>query len=150
MKLSKNLSLKEVIKSDTAIRKGISNEPTQQHLQNLKILAEKIFQPVREYFGEPIYLSSGYRSRALNKAIGGAIKSHHCKGMALDFDQDYRNTGITNKMVFDYVKDNLQFTQLIWENGTDENPEWVHVSYDPKDLKKEVLKLKNKIYTKIY
>tara|TARA_R110002051_G_scaffold305684_1_gene375815 strand:+ start:75 stop:512 length:438 start_codon:yes stop_codon:yes gene_type:complete len=145
MKLSNNLSLKEVTKSVTATRKGISNEPTQQHLQNLTIIANEVFQPIREHFNEPIYISSGYRSRALNKAIGGSKSSHHCKGMALDLDQDYRNTNVTNEQIFNYIKDNLEFTQLINEN----NYSWVHVSYDSRDLKKEMLELKNGKYIRL-
>ena len=145
MKLSNNLTLKEVTKSGTATRKGISNEPTKQHLQNLKIIADKVFQPIREYFKEPIYISSGYRSKLLNKAIGGSSTSDHCKGFALDLDQDYRNTGITNKMVFEFIRENLEFKQLINEN----NYSWIHVSYDPKNLKNEILELKNGKYIKL-
>jgi len=145
MKLSKNLSLSEVTKSATAKRLRISNEPTKQHLQNLTVLAKEVFQLIRNHFNEPIYISSGYRSRALNKAIGGSKSSHHCKGMALDLDQDYRNTNVTNEQIFNYIKDNLEFTQLINEN----NYSWVHISYDAKDLKKEMLELKNGKYIKL-
>jgi hypothetical protein len=146
MNLSNHLSLKEVIKSNTATRKGISNYPTQQHLQNLIILAKEVFEPIRVHFNTPIYVSSGYRSKALNKAVGGSKSSAHCKGQALDLDQDYRNTSVTNRQVFDYIKDNLQFTQLILEGGTEENPAWIHVSYDPSNLKKQVLRMKNGKY----
>jgi len=145
MKLSKNLSLNEVTRSDTATRLGISNEPTQQHLQNLKKIAKEIFQPVRDHFNEPIYISSGYRSKALNKVLGGSKTSQHCKGQALDLDQDYRNTNVTNKQVFDFIRENLEFTQLINEN----NYSWVHVGYDSNNLKNEVLELKNGKYIKL-
>jgi len=131
MQLSEHLSLNEVIKSSTAIRLGIDNNPTEAHLNNLKSLAEKIFEPLRNHFGKPIYISSGYRSLALNNAVpGSSATSQHCSGEALDLDQDDRNTGITNKMVFDYIKNNLDFDQLIWEYGTSTNPDWVHVSYE--------------------
>ena len=130
MKLSTNLTLSEVIKSNTATRNNISNEPTKQHLQNLVVLAANIFQPIREHFNKPIYLSSGYRSKALNKAIGGSKTSQHCKGEAIDIDNDFRNS-VTNKEIFDYIKDHLEFDQLISEAGTVENPAWVHVSYRP-------------------
>jgi len=128
MKLSKNLSLDEVIKSNTAIRRGIDNTPSEEHLENLKYLAEKVFQPIREHFGVPIYISSGYRSQALNEAIGGSPRSFHSHGMALDLDQDGRNKGVSNADVFYFIKDNLQFTELIWEFGDENNPNWVHVA----------------------
>ena len=110
MKLSKNLSLSEMLKSGTAERKGIENLPTEEHIENMKVLAENIFQPIREHFDVPFSISSGYRSEALNK------------------DRDYANAP-NNAEVFNFIKDNLNFDQLIWEFGTDENPSWVHVSY---------------------
>ena len=128
MQLSKNLTLAEVTRSETAKRKGISNMPTPQHIENFKLLAERVFQPIREHFGKPIIISSGYRSKELNTAIGGALSSQHCQGEAIDIDMD--GTDITNAQVFNYIKDNLEFDQLIWEFGTDTNPDWVHVSYE--------------------
>jgi len=127
MQLSKNLALAEVIRSETAKRKGISNIPTPQHIENFKKLAENVFQPIREHFGVPIYISSGYRSKALNTAVGGSLSSQHCSGEAIDIDMD--GTSITNKQIFDFIKENLNFDQMIWEFGTDTNPDWVHVSY---------------------
>jgi zinc D-Ala-D-Ala carboxypeptidase len=127
MQLSKNLALAEVIRSETAKRKGISNMPTPQHIENFKKLAENVFQPIREHFGVPIYISSGYRSKALNTAVGGSLSSQHCSGEAIDIDMD--GTSITNKQIFDFIKENLNFDQMIWEFGTDTNPDWVHVSY---------------------
>jgi hypothetical protein len=124
MKLSKHLELAEVIRSSTAKRLGIKNEPTSEHLSNLKLLAENIFEPIREHFGRPIFISSGYRSAALNKATKGAsTTSQHSKGEALDIDMD--GTEISNKQVFDFIKNNLNFHQLI--NEFDYS--WVHVSY---------------------
>lgn len=137
MQLSKNLSLAEVIRSESAKRRGIKNIPTPEHLENLKKVAEKIFQPIREHFGVPIHVSSGYRSKELNAAIGGSATSQHCKGEALDLDMD--GTSITNKQVFDFIKDNLPFDQLIWEFGDNNNPDWVHVSYGSRN-RKEVLR----------
>ena len=139
MKLSRNLTLTEAIKSITAIRLDIDNEPTKEHLENLILVAERIFQPVRDHFNTPVYISSGYRSKALNKAVNGSKTSDHCKGKALDIDQDGKSY-ITNRQVFDYIKDNLEFKQLIWEHGNDKNPAWVHVSYDENDNKKEILR----------
>jgi hypothetical protein len=131
MKLSEHLTLSEVTKSDTAKRLGIDNNPTPEHLANLKLLAENIFEPIRKHFGKPIFLSSGYRSKALNSAVpGSSSTSQHCSGEALDLDQDGKQTGVTNKMIFEYIKNNLNFDQLIWEFGTDSNPDWVHVSWE--------------------
>jgi zinc D-Ala-D-Ala carboxypeptidase len=140
MQLSARLSVAEYIKSDTAKRKGISNEMSPAHLENAKILAAKVFEPIRVHFNKPIFLSSGYRSEALNSVIGGSLTSHHCMGMAMDLDQDDRGTGVTNRMVFDYIKNNLNFDQLIWEFGDDQNPDWVHVSYVGPGNRKQVLK----------
>ena len=141
MQLSEHLSLAEVTRSETAKRKGVSNMPTEQHIANFKLLAEKVFEPIRNHFGKPIHISSGYRSAALNKAIGGAASSQHCTGEAIDIDMDGHAGGITNKMVFDYIKDNLEFDQLIWEFGTDANPDWVHVSYESTGKqRKQILK----------
>jgi zinc D-Ala-D-Ala carboxypeptidase len=127
MQLSANLSLAEVTRSETAKRRGISNMPTPEHIENFKKLAINIFQPIREHFGKPILISSGYRSAELNKAIGGSLSSQHCSGEAIDIDMD--GTDITNAQIFHYIKDNLNFDQIIWEFGTDKNPDWVHVSF---------------------
>lgn len=142
MNLSEHLSLKEVITSDTAKRLGISNQPTPEHLNNLKLVAEKIFEPIRNHFDKPIKVSSGYRSKELNSAIpGSSLTSQHCSGEALDLDQDDMSTGVTNKMVFEYIKNNLNFDQLIWEFGSDSNPDWVHVSYESTGKqRKQILK----------
>jgi hypothetical protein len=124
-----------------AKRLGISNEPTPEHLENLKKIAEHIFEPIRNHFGVPIYISSGYRSAALNKAIKGSSKtSQHLEGEALDLDQQGKGNGLTNKQVFDFIKDNLNFTQLIFEMGSATEPDWVHVGYDEKRLTKQVLR----------
>lgn len=140
MKISNHLSLLEVSKSNTASRKGIDNTPHGEHLNNLISLAQNIFQPIRNHFGAPIFVSSGYRSEALNKAINGAKNSQHCKGQALDLDNDAVEYP-TNKQIFDYIKENLNFDQLIWEFGTEENPSWVHVSYkDEVNNRGQVLK----------
>ena len=134
MKLSKNLTLGEVTKSATAIKNGISNKPSGEHLSNLIQIANKIFQPVRDHFNEPIIVSSGYRSKALNDLIGGASGSQHSKGEALDLDGS-----VENAYIFEFIKNNLEFDQLIWEYGDDENPDWVHVSYKSENNRGEVL-----------
>lgn len=128
MRLSENLTLAEVTKSQTATRLGIDNKPTRVHLKALKAVAANIFQPVRDHFKIPIAVTSGYRSEALNKAIGGSQNSQHSKGEALDLDADVLG-GTENQYIFHYIHQHLVFDQLIWEFGTDDNPAWVHVSF---------------------
>jgi len=141
MKLSEHLDLAEVIRSETAKRQGISNMPTEEHIANFKLLAENVFEKIRNNFRCPIYICSGYRSRELNACTPGAsATSDYCKGMALDLDQQGHSQGITNKDVFDYIKANLKFKQLIWEGGTEQEADWIHVSYDENNLKNEVLR----------
>jgi hypothetical protein len=131
MKLSEHFTLAELTPSATAKRLGIKNEPTPAHLECLKLLATNVLDKVREHFGKPIWVSSGYRSKALNDVTpGSSATSQHCSGEAADLDQDGRGTGVSNKMVFDYIKDHLTFDQLIYEYGTDANPDWVHVSWE--------------------
>lgn len=144
MQLSKNVSLEEFCHSDTAKRNGIDNTIKDAvHLASAKLLCEKVFQKVREHFAVPIHISSGYRSLALNRAIKGASSSQHCRGEAMDLDAD-RYGKITNKQIFDYIKENLEFDQLIWEFGTDSNPDWVHVSYSSKNRKQVLKAIKGK------
>ena len=141
MKLSEQLDLSEVIRSESAKRNGISNMPTEAHIANFKLLAEKVFEPIRNHFRCPIHISSGYRSLELNKCIGGAATSQHCSGEAIDIDMDGSPNNVTNKMIFNYIKDNLEFDQMIWEFGNDSNPDWVHVSYESTGKqRKQVLK----------
>ena len=141
MKISEHLDLSELIRSESAKRRGIANMPTEAHIANLKLLAEKVFEPIRNNFRCPIHISSGYRSAELNKAVGGATTSQHSSGEAIDIDMDGSPNSVTNKMVFDYIKKYLEFDQLIWEFGTAENPDWVHVSYESTGKqRKQVLK----------
>ena len=136
MKISEHLDLSELIRSESAKRNGISNMPTEEHIGNFKLLAEKVFEPIRNNFRCPIHISSGYRSAELNKCIGGSSTSQHCKGQAVDIDMDGTPNGVTNKMVFDYIKDNLEFDQLI--NEFDYS--WVHVSYTNGNNRGQILK----------
>jgi hypothetical protein len=140
MQLSKNLSLSEMIRSESAKRNGINNMPTDEHTANMRKLAMNIFQPIREHFNAPIRISSGYRSSALNASIKGASKtSQHSTGEAIDIDMD--GTSITNLEVFNWIKNNLVFDQLIFEFGNDKNPDWVHVSYESSGKqRKQILK----------
>lgn len=138
MKLSKNLSLAEVVRSETAKRLDIDNNPTKEHLDNLKAIAENVFQPIRDHFNCPIHVSSGYRSEDLNRAIRGSKTSLHMQGCALDLDMDFTN--VSNTEVFNYIKDNLEFDTLIWEfNNEDGSPKWVHVSYREGKNRKQVI-----------
>lgn len=129
MQLSKHFELAEFTRSSTAKRAGINNMPTTAHQKNMELLCEKVLEPVREHFARPIMISSGYRSAALNAITKGASStSQHCSGEAADIDMD--GTEISNSEIFNYIKDNLEFDQLIWEFGTGKNPDWVHVSYE--------------------
>ena len=148
MNLSKNLTLAEVLRSESAKRRGINNTPSAEHLENLRAIAINVFQPIRDHFKVPIHISSGYRSRLLNHAVGGSNTSQHSKGQALDIDMD--GTRVTNKQIFDFIKDNLDFDQLIWEFGNDQNPDWVHVSYVKGKNRKQVLRAKRSGHKTFY
>ena len=137
MNLSANFTLKELTKSDTATRLGLDNTPDDEALENLKTLCEKVLQPVREHFGKSVTVNSGYRSPESNTAVGGSKTSDHCKGQAADIEID----GIPNHELAQWIMDNLDYTQLILEFYTQGIPDsgWVHVSYDPNNLKKQEL-----------
>lgn len=138
MKLSEHFALAEFTRSESAKRHGVSNEPTPEHLENLKVLCDKVLEPIRVKFG-PINISSGYRSKALNHYIGGSLKSQHCEAKAADIDQDGMG-GATNTEIFNFIKDTLDFDQLIWEFGDNNKPDWVHVSYNKGANRKQVLR----------
>lgn len=125
--ISEHISLKEATKSNTAQRLGINNFPDNDTLVTMQITAEHVFEPLRNHFNEPICITSFYRCEELNKAIGGSSRSQHCKGEAIDIDDVYSKA--TNADFFNYIKNKLEYDQLIWEFGDDENPAWVHVSY---------------------
>tara|TARA_R110002012_G_scaffold172742_2_gene337579 strand:- start:2366 stop:2821 length:456 start_codon:yes stop_codon:yes gene_type:complete len=125
--ISKHISDKEGVYSNTAIRRGINNSPGEKQLYNMKMIARQIFEPLRAYVGGPIKINSFFRSEELNEAIGGSSKSQHCKGQAIDVDDTFGK--MTNAEMYEFIKNNLSFDQLIWEFGNEENPAWVHVSY---------------------
>ena len=127
MKISDNITYAEAIHSQTAKRRGIDNTPTAKQVEVMKLTAEKIFEPLRKFVGGPIKVNSFFRSAELNKAIGGSKTSQHCKGQAIDIDDVFGHK--TNAEMYNWVKENLNFDQMIWEFGTDMNPNWVHVSY---------------------
>lgn len=135
MNLTKNLTLQEAIKSNTATRLGIDNTPPPAIIERMVETAEKIFQPLRDALG-PIRVSSFYRSPELNRAIGGSKSSQHCKGEAIDM----QGITATNKMLFDSACELEEFDQIIWEFGTLEEPDWVHVSYSPTHNRKQILR----------
>jgi hypothetical protein len=128
MKLTAHFDLSEFTRSESAKREGLDNTPTAEHLENIKILCEKVLEPIRLRFGS-INISSGYRGKMLNHFIGGAVNSDHCVGRAADIDMDDVGTGVTNTEIFNYIKDNLDYDQLIWEFGNKVKPDWVHVGY---------------------
>jgi zinc D-Ala-D-Ala carboxypeptidase len=137
MKLTNNFSLAEMIKSETALRHGIDNTPGQAEIDNLRMLCEQILQPVRDAYGRGVKVNSGYRSPDVNARVGGSRTSDHCKGQAADIEIP----GIPNADLAQYIADNFDFTQLILEFYTPGVPDsgWVHVSYNPANLKKQVL-----------
>ena len=137
MKLTENFSLAEMVKSETALRKGLDNTPGDIEIENLKRLAENVLQPVRNAYGKGVKVNSGFRHPDVNAAVGGSRTSDHCKGMAADIEIP----GVANADLAEWIKDNLEFTQLILEFYTPGIPDsgWVHVSYDPNNLKKQVM-----------
>lgn len=138
MRLSAHFALAEFTRSESAKRHGVSNDPTPEHLKNLITLCEKVLEPIRIKFG-PINISSGYRSKALNHYIGGSLNSQHCEAKAADIDMDGMGSA-SNTEIFNYIKDSLDFDQLIWEFGDNNKPDWVHVSYNAGKNRKQVLK----------
>jgi zinc D-Ala-D-Ala carboxypeptidase len=135
--LTKNFSLAEMVKSETALRRGMDNTPGDTEIANLKRLAEKVLQPIRDHYGRGVKVNSGFRHPDVNAAVGGSRTSDHTKGMAADIEIP----GVANGDLAEWIKDNLEYTQLILEFYTPGIPDsgWVHVSYDPSNLKKQVL-----------
>ena len=139
-KISNHISFKESIKSNTALRLNINNLPNDYQITNMVGVAVNVFEPLRKYVGGPIKINSMFRSEELNAAIGGSYKiengkkiqtSQHCQGRAIDLDDTFGHK--TNAQMFYYIKDNLNFDQLIWEFGDKDNPDGVHVSYISQD-----------------
>lgn len=130
----KYFTLKELTRSATAEAKGIDNTPTPEVEKNLTLLVENVLDPLREIYGKPITVNSGYRCPELNKAVGGSKTSDHVKGFAADITGGSKEE---NERIFNIIKHNFHFKQLIDEKGFS----WVHVSYDPSNLKNQILKL---------
>ena len=137
--ISKHISDKEGVYSRTATRLNIDNTPTEEHKKNMNKLAEEIFEPLRTYVGGPIKINSFYRSPKWNKAIGGSTKSQHCNGQAIDIDDTFGR--MSNAEMYEFIKEHLDFDQIIWEFGDNNNPNWVHVSYvSPQENRNRCLK----------
>ena len=137
MNLTANFTLAEMVKSETALRHDMDNTPGEAEIANLKQLAEKVLQPVRDAYGKGVKVNSGYRAPEVNAKVGGSKTSDHCKGQAADIEIP----GVANADLAKWITENLDFTQVILEFYTPGIPDsgWVHVSYDPQNLKKQVL-----------
>tara|TARA_B110000285_G_C14776497_1_gene446474 strand:+ start:161 stop:607 length:447 start_codon:yes stop_codon:yes gene_type:complete len=145
-KISKHISYKEATSSNYAKEHKIENKPNDEQLENMQLIAEKVFEPLREWVGGPIKVNSFFRSEELNSGIKGSLKSSHLKGQAIDLTS---MGGKTNLEMFNYIKDNLDFDQLIWEYGR-HNPVWLHVSYKSEKNRKQVLIIKEVGQYKLY
>ena len=138
-RISEHISYREAIKSNTASRLGIDNTPSDYEITNMVGVAFNVFEPLRKYVGGPIRINSFYRCEELNRAIGGSSRSQHCEGRAIDLDDTLGYK--TNAEMYQYIKENLSFDQLIWEFGDDTNPDWIHVSYvHPDENRKRCLR----------
>jgi hypothetical protein len=129
--ISNHISYKEGVYSRTATRLGIDNEPNEKQIHNMHVIADEVFEPLRAWVGGPIKINSFFRSPKLNKAIGGSTKSQHCHGQAIDLDDTFGRA--TNAEMYEFIRKYLDFDQMIWEFGDDDNPSWVHVSYVSED-----------------
>ena len=125
--ISKHISYKEATHSATALRRDLDNTPNDEQLKCMEEVAENLFEPLREWVGGPIKVNSFFRGEPVNTAIGGSKRSQHMKGQAIDIDDTFGYK--TNAEMYHYIKDNLDFDQMIWEFGNDENPNWVHISW---------------------
>ena len=138
-RISKHISYKEAVGSNYAKQKGIKNKPNEEQVENMKLLAKEVFEPLREWVDAPIKVNSMFRSLELNTALKGSKTSSHMKGEAMDITS---MGGKSNLEMFHYIKDNLCFDQLIWEFGKE--PKWLHVSYSPVKNRKQVLVTKKR------
>ena len=147
--ISEHISYKESVYSITATRRGINNIPDDEQLTNMELVAEEVFEPLREWVGGPIKINSFFRGLPLNTAIGGSKKSQHMKGQAMDIDDNYDHA--TNAEMYHWVKENLDFDQMIWEFGDDDEPNWIHVSYvSPEENRNRCLRAKKRKGKTVY
>jgi zinc D-Ala-D-Ala carboxypeptidase len=140
MKLTKNFSLEELTRSDTAERKGIDNSPTAEHIHNLAALCENVLQPLRDKLKHSIRVTSGYRSEKLNNAIGGSKTSEHSFGKAADIKLIIDGENKSELLYLSILEMGIPFRQMIWEFGDEETPSWVHISFNKEDNKKQTLR----------
>ena len=141
--ISKHISYREGVYSRTATRLGIENTPNDEQLTNMEAVADEVFEPLRDWVGGPIKINSFFRCPKLNTAIGGSTKSQHCKGQAIDIDDTFGKC--TNAEMYHYIKEHLDFDQMIWEFGDDDNPDWVHISYvSPEENRNRCLRANRK------
>ena len=126
-RISEHVSYREGVKSNTATRLNINNTPDSYALSNMSAVSIQLFEPLRRWVNGPIKINSFYRSEDLNKAIGGSSRSQHCQGRAIDIDDTFGHK--SNAEMFNYIKNHLNFDQIIWEFGDDNNPDWVHMSF---------------------
>lgn len=140
--ISEHITYAEAIHSNTAVAKGISNDPNEEQLKNMKLVAQKCFEPLRVWYGKAIGLGSFFRGEKLNAVVPGSSNtSDHTKGKAIDINAHLLNNGITNKQIFDWLVANIEeWDQIIWEKGTDKEPAWVHISYRAEGNRKQVLR----------
>jgi hypothetical protein len=146
MYLSKNFTLNELTKSQEAIRLGIDNTPNEEQILNLKLLCNNILQPIRDYYGMPVFVSSGYRSKELCEVIGSSTSSQHTKGQAADFEI----FSVANKELAEFIVKNLNYDQCILEfwNENEPNSGWVHCSFNTLKNRAQFLKA-NKVNGKV-
>lgn len=140
MKLTKNFSLEEMTRSNTAERKGIDNSPTEDHIQNLIYLCENILQPLRDKLGRSIRVNSGYRSEKLNNAIGGSKTSEHSLGRAADIKLVIDGENKSELLYLAILEMSIPYRQMIWEFGSKETPSWIHISFNKDDNKRQKLR----------
>ena len=140
MQISRHISYKEATHSPTALRYGITNHPDDTTLAAMRLVAERCFEPAREWYGKPIQINSFYRSFKLNLQLGGSTNSQHMKGEAIDIDTRSRDE---NRILYEWMRDNLKYDQLIWEYGNDDGPDWIHVSYT-KNNRQQTIKILKK------
>ena len=140
-KISKHISYKEAVGSNYAKQKGISNKPNEEQVENMKLLAEEVFEPLREWVDAPIKVNSMFRSLELNTALKASKTSSHMNGEAMDITS---MGGKSNLEMFHYIKDNLCFDQLIWEFGKE--PKWLHVSFSKNNRQQVLVTKKRGVY----
>jgi hypothetical protein len=137
-RISRHISYKEATHSPTALRYGITNHPDDTILAAMRLVAERCFEPAREWYGKPIQINSFYRSFKLNLQVGGAVNSQHMKGEAIDIDT---KDNAENARLYEWMRTNLIFDQLIWEYGNINGPDWIHVSYKQTGNRQQYFKI---------